>query len=381
MEIFSDAYILFENGIFLRGKSFGSRGTKISEAIFNTSMTGYQEIISDPSYAGQAVVFTLTEIGVVGANVQDLESDFSCDGIFVAEYNDFFSNFRAQESLHDFLRRKNIFGISHVNTRKIVAMLRDFGAMKVAVSTEISCEKTLQNLLKNHKMDTISLVRGASITQPQAHENGIFDFDMMNFPLKTALDPEKQPKILVIDCGVKQNILNELRSVGLRIEVTPYDFDAKKVISRVKNGEISGIFLSNGPGDPADLRDLIEKVRLFIAEKIPMFGICLGHQIFALAHGYPTQKLKFGHHGGNHPVKNLSTGEILITAQNHNFVVPESIEAIAKITHRDLFDGVIEGLEYKNAPIFSIQYHPEASPGPHEGTSVFQKFAKMLRDF
>ncbi|MDU7692716.1 MAG: glutamine-hydrolyzing carbamoyl-phosphate synthase small subunit [Helicobacter sp.] len=371
------AFLYFENDLFIKAKSFGSPGTKVGEIVFNTSLSGYQEIITDPSYAGQFVLFTMPEIGIVGANEQDCESDFACEGILISQYNDNFSNFRAQNSLSHFLKKRGIFGICGLNTRFLTKMVRDFGTMHVVISTEISSKDELKNILHKQKgLKTLDLINKTSTKESKPHNQGIFDFSQMGY-LKNQ-NQNESIKIIAIDCGIKQNILNELYSAGFEIELLPFDFDPKELLSRYENGDFKGLFLSNGPGDPLDLDILIEKIKFLLPYKIPTFGICLGHQILSIAHGFNTHKLKFGHHGGNHPVKNLLTGEVEITAQNHNFAVPEDIATVANITHRDLFDNTIEGVEYKNAPFFSVQYHPESSPGPKEASFIFQKFADLI---
>lgn len=370
-----DVYLYFENGLFLQGKSFGAIGTSVGEVVFNTSMSGYEEIITDPSYAGQFIIFSMPEIGIVGTNPLDMESRAGfCKGIIVRHYNEFHSNFRSINSLDTFLKSQNILGITGIDTRSLIKTIRNNGAMMMIASTEISNQQELKNKLEKSKnIQEINLMPEVSTKTPYKHKHGVFDFNTFEYAT-----PKTQKKIIAIDFGAKRNILNELCAVGLEAEVMPHNFQALEIIQRFKNGEIQGIFLSNGPGDPLMLKDEVEQIKLLIEAKIPIFGICLGHQLLAIAHGYETYKLKFGHHGGNHPVKNLITQSVEITVQNHNYSVPEEISQIAEVTHRNLFDNTIEGVKYKHSPIFSVQHHPEASPGPKESNHLFKQFANMI---
>ena len=369
------AWVYFANGVFLEAFSFGAGGTSVGEVVFNTSMTGYQEIITDPSYAGQFVAFSMPEIGIVGVNELDKESNRAqCKGILVREYNPQYSNFRASDSLDGFLQKAGIMGLCGINTRDIVKMIRKEGAMMMIASSEISDKEILKQKLESapHIQD-VNYIREVCTKEAYTHAKGVFDFGTFDYKA-----PKTSKKVVAIDFGIKTNILNELTEVGLEVEVLPHDFSAQALIERFGRGEISGVFLSNGPGDPMVLHEEVAQIKELIKAKIPMFGICLGHQLLSIAHGYETYKLKFGHHGGNHPVKNLQTGEVEITSQNHNYSVPEEIQAIANVTHRNLFDNTIEGIEYKDSPIFSVQHHPESSPGPKEARKLFEKFAAML---
>lgn len=370
-----DVFLYFANGLSLHAKSFGVDGSFVGEVVFNTSMTGYQEIITDPSYAGQFVVFSMPEIGIVGANHQDKEStQASCTGIIVSSCNDFISSFRAQETLATYLKSNNIMGICDVDTRSLIEILRGHGSMMMVASTQISDETELKALLESTpNIQEINYVKQVSIKDSYIHQHSVFDF--AHFEYGVPVDPKA--KIVAIDFGAKRNILNELVNVGLKVEVMPHTFDAQGIIERFVSGEIRGVFLSNGPGDPLMLTNEVEQIKKLVTANIPIFGICLGHQLLSIAHGYPTYKLKFGHHGGNHPIKNLESGAIEITAQNHNYCVPESISEVADITYRNLFDNTIEGVRYKNKPIFSVQHHPEASPGPREARILFEQFARL----
>ena len=371
------AYIYFENGTFLEAKSFGAEKTEVGEIVFNTSMTGYQEIMSDPSYAGQFVTFTMPEIGNVGVNDEDMESKAAwAKGMIVRNYQKRYSNFRAEDSLENFLKKYDIMGLCDVDTRYITKMLRDEGSMMMIASTEINDKEDLAKLLAaSPRIEEINYIEQVSTKEPYIHTSSVYDPRAYRY----SEAPEAKAKIVAIDFGVKRNILNELTSVGILVEVVPNTFDADALIKRYENKEIDGVFLSNGPGDPLVLKEEQEKIRKLIAAKIPMFGICLGHQLLSISHGYETFKLKFGHHGGNHPVKNVKTGMVEITAQNHNYNVPDSITEIAEVTHTNLFDGTIEGLKYKDEPIFSVQHHPEASPGPKESRYIFKEFFDLLQ--
>ncbi len=369
-------WIYLENGIYLEAKSFGASGTRVGEIVFNTSMTGYQEIMSDPSYAGQFVVFTMPEIGNVGCNDDDMESNtvFS-SGMIVRSYQDRYSNFRAKSSLSQFLNESDALGICDIDTRYLTKIIRDNGPQMMIASTEISDKEKLKTKLANSKrIEEINYIKEVSTKETYIHEDGTWDSENQQYAKPLTLGK----KIVVLDYGVKRNILNELRQTGLSVEVVPNNTPALDLIDRYKNREIHGVFLSNGPGDPKVLKDEIKEIKKLIDAKIPMFAICLGHQLLSIAHGHNTYKLKFGQHGGNHPVQNQDNKVVEITAQNHNYNVPDSICDIAKITHVNLFDNTIEGVSYNDSPIFSVQHHPEASPGPHDSKYIFAEFAKRV---
>jgi len=367
--------LYLENGILLEGFSFGAEGTSVGEIVFNTSLTGYQEIVTDPSYAGQFVTFTMPEIGNVGCNEQDMESkNAHCKGIIVRNYQSRPSNFRCQESLEALLKRENVMGITHIDTRYITKILRDEGSMMMVASTQIHDPEELQKILATSpRIEEINYIEQVSTKESYIHNEG--RYDAMQFVYQK---PVTTKKIIALDFGIKRNILNELTHAGMEVEVVPNKTDAQSIIRRFEAKEIDGVFLSNGPGDPLILKEEHELIRQLIAAKVPMFGICLGHQLLSISHGYDTFKLKFGHHGGNHPVKNEITGAVEITAQNHNYNVPDTITEVATVTHTNLFDNTIEGLRYNDSPIMSVQHHPESSPGPHESAYIFTDFAKML---
>ncbi len=370
-------WLYFENGLFLEAESFGAEGTAFGEVVFNTSLTGYQEIITDPSYAGQFITFTMPEIGNVGINGEDFENlqeRAFCKGVIVRNYQERHSNFRSKNSLSSLLKKNGILGICNIDTRYLTKMLRDEGAMEMVASTEISSKEELEKILKSSpKIGEINYIKEVTTKEPYIHNTGKYDASKFEYT-----KPLTSKRVIAYDFGIKRNILNELVTAGLEVEVVPANTPAGEVKEKFKKGEIGGVFLSNGPGDPLVLEEQKEIVKELLDANIPMFAICLGHQMLSIAHGYDTYKLKFGHHGGNHPVKN-SEGKVEITAQNHNYNVPQNITEIAEVTHINLFDNTIEGIKYKNKEVFSVQHHPEASPGPHESAYVFKKFADMVK--
>ncbi len=370
-------WLYFENGLFIEAESFGAQGTAFGEVVFNTSLTGYQEIITDPSYAGQFITFTMPEIGNVGINGEDFENlqeRAFCKGVIVRNYQDRHSNFRSEESLSSLLKKNGVLGICNIDTRYITKMLRDEGAMEMVASTEISDKEELAKILSaSPKIGEINYIKEVTTKEPYIHNTGKYDASKFEYT-----KPLTSKRVIAYDFGIKRNILNELVTAGLEVEVVPASTSASEVIAKFEKGEIGGVFLSNGPGDPLVLQEQKEIVKELLDANIPMFAICLGHQMLSIAHGYDTYKLKFGHHGGNHPVKN-SEGRVEITAQNHNYNVPENITEIAEITHTNLFDNTIEGIKYKNKEVFSVQHHPEASPGPHESAYVFREFANRVK--
>lgn len=369
-------YIYLENGTYLEADSFGAELTSVGEIVFNTSLTGYQEITSDPSYAGQFVTFTTPEIGNVGVNPEDMESRGAfAMGIIVRSYQKHYSNFRATDSLENFLREQGVMGICNIDTRYLTKMLRSEGSMMMIASTTISDKDELKKVLESSpRIEDVNYIEEVSTKEVYKHTSGTYD--AVNFKYNAA--PAAKAKIVAIDFGIKRNILNELTQAGMDVEVVPNTFDAEALISRIKSKEIDGVFLSNGPGDPIVLKKEQEGIKKLIAAKVPIFGICLGHQLLSISHGYDTYKLKFGHHGGNHPVKNEKTGMVEITAQNHNYNVPDNIIEIADVTHTNLFDNTIEGLKYKSGNVFSVQHHPEASPGPKESAYIFAEFLSLM---
>ena len=370
------AYIYIENDVFFTAQCFGSEGPFFGELVFNTSMTGYQEIISDPSYAGQFIVFCMPEIGIVGTNDDDNESkEVFTSGIFIRELSKQYSNFRAKQSLDEYLKKHNKIGVYGVDTRYLVKMVRDKGNLNCVVSTEFSSNEKLKELLNSSKkIDEINWVERVSTKLVYKHNQGVWDSAKKGF--KESKKSAK--KLAVLDYGVKINILNELVDVGFEVSVYPHNTKAEDLIELYDKKEIDAIFLSNGPGEPKTLKEEIKELKKLIEKKIPMLGICLGHQLLSNAFGYETYKMKFGQHGANHPVLNQENKKIEITAQNHNYNVPEEICEVAIITHRNLFGDNVEGLRYKSYPIISVQHHPESSSGPHESKYIFKEFMSLL---
>lgn len=371
-----NAYIYIENGTYLVAKAFGAHGECAGELVFNTSMTGYEEIMSDPSYAGQFIVFTMPEIGIVGINDDDMEGyKIHASGVLMRSYNEQSSNFRAQKTLGKFFEEQGKFGVYDIDTRYLTKMLRDEGALMCYISTQISDKDELKRRLEAAgRIEDTNYVAMVSAKDEYTHKNAAWDHGSKSYkPLKSI-----GKRVAVLDFGVKRNILNELCEVGLEVNVYPHDTKADVLIEKFKSGEINGVFLSNGPGEPKNLKSEIAQIKHLIDARVPIFGICLGHQLLSNAMGYPTYKLKFGQHGANHPVINLQTKAVEITTQNHNYNVPEEIAQVADITHRNLFDNTIEGVRYKDYPIFSVQHHPEASGGPNESKYIFGEFVKIL---
>lgn len=368
--------LYLENGMYFEATSFGASGTTVGEIVFNTSLTGYQEIISDPSYAGQFITFTMPEIGNVGTNDDDNESrGVYAKAVIVRHFIKEYSNFRGQIALDEYLKKHNIIGICDINTRLLTKTMRDEGAMPAIASTEIFDKNELKKILDaSPKISDINYIVEVSSKESYKHSQSRWNETHLRYDAPSTL----HKKVVAVDFGAKLNILNELTHVGLDVEVVPNSFSGDDLVSRYKNGEINGVFLSNGPGDPLVLKDEVANIKKLIKSGMPIFGICLGNQLLSLAFGYETYKLKFGHHGGNHPVKNMITGAVEITAQNHNYNIPDEILDISEMTHLNLFDNTIEGVKYKDMPIFSVQFHPESSPGPHESKYLFKQFADLL---
>lgn len=355
------AILLLENGHHFKGNSFGAIGTSGGEVCFNTSMTGYQEILTDPSYKGQIVTMTAPQIGNYGVNPADIESDnIQVQGFIVREGSPIFSNYRASQSLDDYLREAGIVGIQEIDTRSLTRMIRDEGAMNGIISSDTpDPDVLLKQLKKLPDMSGQDLVREVSCKSvwkwPESEGNNKY-------------------RVIALDFGVKHSILRQLAQHGCDVTIVPADTSKKDILALNPHG----VFLSNGPGDPEPVDYAIETVKQ-LAGNIPLFGICLGHQILSLALGGSTYKLKFGHRGGNHPVRNQINGKIEITSQNHGFAVdPQSLPESIEITHVNLNDNTLEGIKCTDIPAFSVQYHPEASPGPHDSRYLFKEFTKMM---
>lgn len=371
------ARLILENGTVFHGEAFGDASKETyGEVVFNTSMTGYQEILTDPSYAGQIVTMTTPQIGNVGVNTDDMESVRpQVAGFVVREYFESYSNFRAGESLGTWLARHGIIGIQGVDTRKLTKLIRTAGAMRGVITTSDRDESAvLDAVCASPSMTGLDLAKVVTTDGTYAWS----DIDRTPFALRPDASVKqngKRWKVVVYDYGVKHNILRRLASYGCDLTVVPAAFPAEDVLAMKPDG----VFLSNGPGDPSAVRYGIANIKKLIGKK-PIFGICLGHQLLGLALGGRTFKLKFGHRGANHPVKNLLTSEIEITSQNHGFAVdPDSLDPAAiEITHVNLNDGTNEGFRHRTLPLFCVQYHPEASPGPHDSDYLFAQFLHLM---
>jgi carbamoyl-phosphate synthase small subunit len=371
------AKLALENGKVFTGVNFGAEGEVSGEVCFNTSLTGYQEIVTDPSYAGQLITMTSPLIGNYGVNEDDMEATKPhARGFIVREYFEYHSNFRAESSLGDFLKKHGIVALQGIDTRMLTKMLRSEGALRGVLSTtdldDASLVAKAQALPTMNGQDLASTV---TCKEPYAWNS----VDRTPFALAAGSQGDgaakKKFKVVVFDFGVKHNILRRLTSYGCVLDVVPASTSAETVLAMNPDG----IFLSNGPGDPDAVKYAIGNLKKLIGKK-PIFGICLGHQLLALALGGTTYKLKFGHRGGNHPVKNLATGAIEVTAQNHGFAVDWSSmdESKLTLTHLNLNDSTVEGFEHKELPLFCVQYHPEASPGPHDSDYLFKRFIHMM---
>jgi len=376
------AILALEDGRCFEGDSFGATGTVTGEICFNTSMTGYQEVITDPSYRGQMVAMTYPQIGNYGVNPADAESHGPhIRGFIIGELCEVPSNWRATGSLTDYLKDHGIPGIEGVDTRALTKHLRSLGAMRACLTTELGAAAAVEAAKIAPPMAGSDFVR--EVSTPEAYEwtgesrewklpNVILD-DLAEY---TEL-PRARYRLVAYDFGMKFNILRRLRQAGFEVEVVPSTTKASEVLA--KNPD--GVFLSNGPGDPAALGYIHEELRALIG-KVPIFGICLGNQLLAHAFGGRTFKLKFGHRGGNQPVKDLRSGTVAITSQNHGFAVdPDSLPDDVEVTHINLNDGTVEGMRHKAHPVFSVQYHPEAAPGPNDAAYFFGEFVEMIEAF
>jgi carbamoyl-phosphate synthase small subunit len=370
------AILALEDGRIFRGRGFGAFSERFGEVVFNTSLSGYQEILTDPSYSGQIVILTYPHIGNYGTNLLDGESARPyAEGLVVRELSELASNWRSEEEVSEFLAAFGIPVISHIDTRALVRHLRKHGAMRGVISTIDTDEPGLVAKAKaSPSMVGLDLASRVTVSSP-------YDWKEPSRHIRAGeSQPHLEPRFHVVayDYGIKQNILRRLVDVGCRVTVVP----AMTTAAEVMELHPDGVFLSNGPGDPEPVEYAAQAVR-YMMGRVPIFGICLGHQIIGLALGGKTYKLKFGHHGGNHPILNLETRKVEITAQNHGFAVdPDSLKASEVIlTHKNLNDDTLEGLRHRNMPLFSVQYHPEASPGPHDSAYLFDRFVTMMDEF
>ena len=352
------ALLVLEDGKVFEGYSFGAEGETAGEVVFNTSMMGYQEILTDPSYKGQIVTMTYPLIGNYGINTEDFESSRPwVEGFIVREYSKIHSNWRAKNSLDTFLKEYGIVGIEGIDTRALTRHIRVQGAMKGVIST---VDEDIDSLVEKARLCP-GVVAQDLVKEVTCKENWWWK-------------KEGTYKVVVVDCGVKYNILREVARFDCKVGVVPAKTDAQTILKLNPDG----VIFSNGPGDPSAIPYVVETAKKLIG-KIPLFGICLGHQILGQALGGKTYKLKFGHHGANHPVKDLRTGKIAITVQNHGFCVDiNSLPDEVEITHINLYDNTLEGIRHRQLPLFSVQFHPEASPGPHDATYIFQQFVELI---
>ena len=361
MNFANKAILVLEDGRLFQGASFGAAGETFGEMVFNTSMSGYQEILTDPSYAGQIVCMTYPLIGNYGTNDADVESRRPwVEGFVVREASRIASNFRSTESLDDYLKRHGIVGIEHIDTRALVRHIRDKGAMRSGISTvDLDPKSLLDKVLSTPEMQNRELASAVTVD------------DNYDYPATNA----EKFHIVAYDFGVKTNSLREFAKYGCRVTVVPAATTADETLALKPDG----IFLSNGPGDPASMTGVVDEIKKLAASETPMFGICLGHQLLGEAFGGSTYKLKFGHRGGNQPIKDLTTGKIEITAHNHGFAVDaDSLPADVEVTHINLNDKTVAGLRHKTLPVFSVQYHPESAPGPHDSEYLFERFVKLM---
>lgn len=367
------ALLVLEDGTVFKGYAFAGRGRSLGEVVFNTAMTGYQEVLTDPSYKGQIVAMTYPLTGTYGINDDDMESAaVQVEGFIVKEYQDFASNWRSNRTLADFLNEHGKIGIEGIDTRALTRHIRLAGAMRGVIATDTDRVSELLDQVQAYPgLTGIDMVQHVTCQKPYRWRNG---------PLPATTRPtwsEDHPglRVATLDCGVKYNILRKLEQTGCQVIVFPAHTKAEEILATKPDG----IFLSNGPGDPAALDYVVDTVKDLLGKR-PVFGICLGHQVMGLALDGRTFKLKFGHRGANQPVKDLTTGKVEITSQNHGFCVePDSLrDKPVRLTHLNLNDNTLEGMEHLQLPAFSVQYHPEASPGPHDASYLFQRFTRLI---
>jgi carbamoyl-phosphate synthase small subunit len=370
------ALLALEDGSLFYGESIGIPGQAVGEVVFNTAMTGYQEILTDPSYYKQIVTLTYPHIGNTGANPEDMESVRAyAEGLIIRDLPARMSNFRANETLPQFMQRHRLVGIADIDTRRLTRLLRDKGAqngciLAVAKGGKLDKKAALAAARGFPGLKGMDLAKVVSTREPYRWEEGAW-------ALGTGYKPRPDGRFHVVayDYGIKRNILRMLVERGCRLTVVPATYSAQQVMQL----QPDGVFLSNGPGDPEPCSYAIEAIKQFIDQRVPVFGICLGHQLLGLASGGRTIKMKFGHHGANHPVLEIGTGRVVISSQNHGFAVDEaSLPSNVRVTHRSLFDGSVQGLELADAPAFCFQGHPEASPGPHDLLPLFDRFLQSM---
>ncbi|MQL49620.1 glutamine-hydrolyzing carbamoyl-phosphate synthase small subunit [Photorhabdus khanii] len=375
--LIKSAILVLEDGTQFHGRAIGAEGAAVGEVVFNTSMTGYQEILTDPSYSRQIVTLTYPHIGNVGVNSVDKESlKVQAQGLVIRDLPLLTSNFRSEETLSDYLKRHNIVAIADIDTRKLTRLLREKGSQNgcIIAGKQINAQVALEKAQAFPGLEGMDLAKEVTTEQ-------VYPWLQGSWTLADGLPEEKQEQelpyhVVAYDFGAKRNILRMLVDRGCRLTVVPAQTPAEDVLKLNPDG----IFLSNGPGDPVPCGYAIETIKILLETNIPIFGICLGHQLLALASGAETMKMKFGHHGANHPVKDLDRNIVMITAQNHGFAVDEkSLPANLRVTHKSLFDGTLQGIHRTDKSAFSFQGHPEASPGPHETSSLFDHFIELIK--
>jgi carbamoyl-phosphate synthase small subunit len=374
------ALLALEDGSVFHGHAVGATGETVGEVVFNTAMTGYQEILTDPSYSRQIVTLTYPHIGNTGVNAEDVESTaIHAAGLIVRDVPRRASNWRSTESLPDYLKRHGTVAIAGIDTRRLTRILRDKGALSgcIMAGEQVDAEVALAKARAFPGLNGMDLAKVVSTTKPYEWKEGIYDLDGTAFNQPANAPHSPQFKVVAYDFGVKHNILRLLAEQGCEVTVVPAQTPAAAVLAMKPDG----VFLSNGPGDPAACDYAITAARELLDAKIPLFGICLGHQLMGLAVGGKTLKMKFGHHGANHPVKDLDDGRVLITSQNHGFAVdPTTLPANVRVTHTSLFDGSLQGFALTDRPAFCFQGHPEASPGPLDIGYLFKRFAALMQE-
>ncbi len=370
------AFLALADGTVFEGVSVGAQGEAVGEVVFNTSLTGYEEILTDPSYKGQMVVMTYPHIGNYGTNDEDIESKRPwVEGFIVKEACPYPSNWRCKETIGEYLKRADVVAIGDIDTRALTCHIRSEGAMMGVISTSVDLDRLVEKARSAHGLVGFDLVKEVTCEKPYKWNEGLWTIEhgyAETAPVTSG--EEKKLRVIAYDYGIKFNILRNLSNVGCDVTVVPASTSAEDVLEMKPDG----VFLSNGPGDPEGVDYAVKNVKKLIGV-LPIFGICLGHQILSLALGGRTFKLKFGHHGGNHPVKDLKSGKVEITVQNHGFAVDiDSLEGVAELTHLNLNDRTVEGIRHKEFPVFSVQYHPEASPGPRDSVYLFKKFVEIM---
>ena len=372
-----NAVLALENGVWFRGRAAGAEGRTPGEVVFNTNMTGYQEVLTDPSYTGQIVTMTCPQIGNYGVATEDVESRGPrVAGFVMREESPIASSWRADGTLREYLEQHGVVAISGIDTRALTRVLRSGGVMRGVIATgSVDPDELVTEARRAPTMEGSDLVRGVTCDAPFEWSEAVDRGESEGFELDPGLRPSRTMRIAAYDFGMKWNILRRFAAYDCQVTVFPATTPASELLALKPDG----VFLSNGPGDPSPLSYAVENARAIVDSDVPTFGICLGHQVLGLAMGARTYKLKFGHRGGNHPVKNLATEKVEITSQNHGFAVdPESVPDGVEVTHVNLYDGTVEGLRHRQRPVFSVQYHPEASPGPHDADYLFGLFLNAM---